>query len=102
MKLESTLLPALTILVSSYAMAPPIEDLASSDQAVRDRAAAELRVTFKSVPESEWTPIITKIVKGQSEDEILETLRPINATQESVSAYGGGVSEGFHSTLSCL
>lgn len=91
MKPDSTLLLPLTILASSFAMASPIEDLTSPNQAVRDKAAAELRITFKSTPKSKWTPLIAKIANFQSEDEVTETLRTMNATLEATSGYGEGV-----------
>ena len=66
-------------------MASPVEDLASPDQAVRDRAAAELRTTFKSTPESKWTPVLAKIQEGQSQDDVEKELRAIQAINESAA-----------------
>ena len=67
--------------VSSDARSP-IDDLASPNQTVRDKAAEVLRATFKSTPESKWTPTLEKITKGQSKKEVEEVLRPLNAKWE--------------------
>ena len=83
MKSVSTLLMALTILTSSFVMASPIDDLASPDQMVRDKAAAVLRTTYQSAPESKWTPTIDKIKKGLPEKEIRELLLQLKVTEEA-------------------
>ncbi len=95
--------------VSSDARSP-IDDLASPNQAVRDKAAEVLRATFKSTPESKWAPTIEKITKGQSKKEVQELLRPLNATWEVSMGTGQTHSEvyrldsewllscGFHNT----
>jgi hypothetical protein len=93
MKPVSILLLALATLMWSFAMASPIEDLASPNQEIRDKAAAEQRIKFQSTPESKWTPIIDKIAKGQSKKEIQELLLPFKVTEQ-----GGAGSGQSHST----
>jgi len=88
MKLECTLFLLLTLFASSNAMATPVEDLASPDQAVRDRAATELRTTFKNTPESKWTPVLAKFQEGQSRDDVEKATLAIQAI--FVSAIGMG------------
>ena len=67
--------------VSSDARSP-IDDLASPNQTVRDKAAEVLRASFKSTPESKWTTTLEKFTKGQSKKEVEEVLRPLNAKWE--------------------
>ena len=94
MKHTSTRLLAISIGVVSIGAASPREELASPDPTVRYAAAAAQRRFFKSSPKSKWTPIIAKISNGQSEDQIQETLRPINATLEGSSGMGASDAEG--------
>lgn len=77
------------------ATAPLIRDLASPDQQVRDKAAAELRATFQTTPESKWTPTLQEIKKGQTKKEILEALRPFNVTTGFGFGTGQAYSESF-------
>ena len=79
----------------SFAVASPIEDLASPKQELRDKAAAELRLVFRNTPESKWTPIVDKIRKGQSKKEILELLLPVKVTEEGGAGSGQSHSESF-------
>ena len=90
MKLFPTLLMALTALIFPFAMASPIDDLASPDQMVRDKAAAEQRATFQRIPESKWTPTIEKLKKGQSKKEVLDQL-----LQFTVIGKGGAGDESY-------
>lgn len=88
--------PAIVVVASAaslHAAASPIEDLASPDQEVRDKAAAELRRTFQSTPESKWTPILEKVKKGQTKKEILELLAPFKITIEMGGGSGQSHSE---------
>lgn len=67
----------------------PIGDLSSPDQATRDKAAAELRVTFEAKSEAKWLSTVKKIQKGQSKKEILELLGP---EVKKAGAFGSGQS----------
>jgi hypothetical protein len=58
--------------------AAPLDDLASRSQAVRDRAATELRADFKPVPRGRWEPIAKSIKKGQSEENVSRMLALLN------------------------
>jgi antitoxin component YwqK of YwqJK toxin-antitoxin module len=89
------LLFILSTLMRSLAVASPIEDLASPNQELRDKAAAELRISFRGTPESKWTPIVDKITKGQSKTEILKLLQPFNITKEMGAGSGQSHSESF-------
>jgi hypothetical protein len=80
MKTVVALLSTLTILGAQSAFASLVDDLGSPVQATRDRAAAELRRTFRSTPGSKWTPTLDQIKPGQTRQEILELLRPFGAT----------------------
>ena len=77
-----SVLALLAVLSISLAKGSPIEDLASPEQAVRDKAAAGLHATFQGAPETKWTPTIEKIKKGQTKKEILELLRPFDVIEE--------------------
>jgi hypothetical protein len=79
----------------SVSAASPIEDLASPNPELRDKAAAELRVSFRSTPESKWTPIVAKIVKGQSKNEILKLLQPFKVTVGMGAGSGQSHSESY-------
>jgi len=79
----------------SLAQATPIDDLASSDQAIRDRAAAELRATFKNTPETKWTPEVDKIKKGQTKKKVLELLRPFDVKEEGGAGSGQSHSQSY-------
>lgn len=85
----------LPTLIWSIAAASPIEDLSSPKQELRDKAAAELRLVFRSTPESQWTPIVDKITKGQSKNEILKLLQPFNVTEEMGAGSGQSHSESY-------
>lgn len=95
MRFLSIVLLIFPILLGSASMASPTEDLASPIQEVRDKAAAELRVSFRSVPESRWTPVVDKISKGQSKDEILKLLQPFKVTREMGAGSGQSHSESY-------
>jgi hypothetical protein len=86
----SSILPLAAILSISLASGAPIDDLASPDQGVRDRAAEVLRATFKETPEAKWTAAIDAIKEGQTKKEVLELLRPFNVTDA-----GGEFETGF-------
>jgi hypothetical protein len=70
--------------------ASPLADLSSPDQGVRDKAAAEMRVTYQDINESKWAPVISSLKEGQSEADVLEILRPYNVTMLG-EIIGGGV-----------
>lgn len=95
MKLASKVLLALTLFVSSFAIASPIADLASPDQTVRDKSAAVLLRTYKDSPKSKWTPTIDKIKQGQTEKDIRELLLQFKVTEEGSRAGGGSHSQVF-------
>jgi antitoxin component YwqK of YwqJK toxin-antitoxin module len=95
MRSISILLLILPTLIWSSSAASPIEDLASPNQELRDKAAAELRLVFRSTPESKWTPIVDKIIKGQSKSEILKLLQPFNVTKEMGAGSGQSHSESY-------
>ena len=95
MRSISILLLILPTLIWSFSAASPIEDLASPNQEVRDKTAAVQRATFKSTPESKWTPIVDKITKGQSKIEILKLLQPFNVTKGMGAGSGQSHSESF-------
>lgn len=78
---------------SSFIKATPLEDLASPDQSVRDKAAAVQRATFRYTPESRWTPVIDKIKKGIHKKDVLEILIPFKVTEEGSAAGGGSYSK---------
>ena len=82
---------------SGYSSANPLADLTSPDQAVRDKAAAELHKAFQDTPETKWTPIVEKLTKGQSKTNVLELLRPfdVRAAGEGSCAGGGSYSESY-------
>ncbi|MES2439201.1 MAG: hypothetical protein V4584_09035 [Verrucomicrobiota bacterium] len=86
---------AMTLLVPALAMASPREDLASPSQEVRDKAAAELRASFRSTPESGWTPVLDQISKGQTKKQIMELLRPYHVTVEPEMASGQTHAESY-------
>lgn len=92
MKLVSALLFILGVSGSLSITASPLEDLASPDQGIRDKAAEEQRRIFKSTPESKWTPIIENIIEGESKKDILELFKKYNVTRDADcgSAGGGG------------
>jgi antitoxin component YwqK of YwqJK toxin-antitoxin module len=73
----------------------PIDDLASPNQKLRDKAAAELRVSFRNTPESKWTPIVDQITKGQSKNEIMKLLQPFNVTEGMGAGSGQSHSESY-------
>ncbi len=73
----------------------PIDDLASPIPELRDKAAAELRISFRSTPESKWTPIVAKILKGQSKNEILKLLEPFKVTKGMGAGSGQSHSESY-------
>jgi hypothetical protein len=79
----------------SIANGAPIDDLASPDQAIRDKAAAELRITFKDTPEIKWTPTVDKIKKGQTKKEILGLLRPFDVKEEGGADSGQSYSQSY-------
>lgn len=62
---------------------------------MRDQAAAALRISFKSEPESAWTPVVERITKGQSKTEIMELLQPFHVTSEGGGGSGQSYSESF-------
>jgi hypothetical protein len=82
-------------LAGSLATGSPLEDLASPDQGIRDKAAAELRASFQSTPESKWQPVIDGIKAGQTKGEILELLKPFKVTPEMGVGSGQSHSEGY-------
>ena len=86
---------AFGIMFFSMATASPIDDLASSQQLVRDKAAAVLRATFTGTPEAKWTPTVEKIKKGQTKKEILELLRPFSVTEEEGMGSGQSHSQSY-------
>jgi len=93
-----SLAPLSTILATmmfSFAAASPIEDLASPNQEVRDKAAVELRHSYKSIPEDKWSPTVAKIAKGQSKTEILGVLEAFSVTKEMGAGSGQSHSESF-------
>lgn len=51
-------------------MALPVEDLVSPEQAVRDRAAMEIRETYRMIPESRWAWVAQEVKPGMTEEEI--------------------------------
>ena len=73
----------------------PIDDLASPNPELRDKAAAELRLVFRSTPKSRWAPIVDKITKGQSKKDILKLLQPFNVTEEMGAGSGQSHSESY-------
>ena len=85
----------LAVVSLSLARGAPVDDLASSDQAIRDKAATELRATFKESPETKWTPTIEKIEKNQTKKEILELLRPFNVKEEGGDGSGQSHSQSY-------
>lgn len=95
MRTSASLLTILATMLLPLAVASPIEDLASLNQEVRDKAAAELRQSFKSTPEDKWLPTVAKITKGQSKTEILRLLEPFNVTKEMGAGSGQSHSESF-------
>jgi hypothetical protein len=95
MKLVSALLLALAMSASSFISASPLDDLASPEQSVRDKAAAVQRTTFQSTPESKWTPVIDKITKGLSKKEVLNILLPFKVTEGGGAGGGGSYSNSF-------
>ena len=82
MKNVTTLLIVLMILSAQTGCVSPADALSSPVQATRDRAAAEVRSTFRATSISKWTPVMAKITKGQKKTEILELLRPFNVVAE--------------------
>ncbi len=73
----------------------PIDDLASPNPELRDKAAAELRLVFRSSPESKWAPIVDKITKGQSKKNILKFLQPFNVTEKMGAGSGQSHTESY-------
>lgn len=73
----------------------PVDDLASSNQSVRDKAATELRATFLDTPETKWTNTIEALKKGQTESEVLELLRPFGVTKEMGVGRGQSQSQSY-------
>jgi hypothetical protein len=69
------------------ALALPLEasvmdDLASPSQAVRDRAAKELRATYRPVPRKHWEPVIHSIKLDQERSEVERVLQPLNVLRD--------------------
>jgi len=95
MKTSTAFLVILTTLGYQAAFASPHDDLESPTQDTRDRAAAELRSTFRSTPMSKWSPTIDKIKKGQSKKEIRELLSPFHMTEEGGHGSGQSHSESY-------
>jgi len=89
------LLLILPTLIWSISAASPIEDLASPNQELRDKVAAELRTVFRSTPESKWTPIVDKITKGLSKIEILKLLEPFHVTEQMGEGSGQSHSQSY-------
>jgi hypothetical protein len=94
MKATSIILLLIAFSVT-IASGDPMDDLASSDQAIRDKAAAELRITFKDTPETKWTPTADKIKKGQTKKEVLELLRPFDVKGEGGAGSGQSHSQSY-------
>ena len=80
------LLIAVAMLSIQPVFASALDDLSSPSQETRDRAAAELRRTFRSTPASKWTPTLDKIKKGQSKKEILGMLGPSMTNEGSLGS----------------
>lgn len=78
------------LLLSLIASGTPIDDLASSDQVIRETAAAELRTTFKETPKTKWTAVVGKMKAGQTKVQILELLQPFKVTEESGYDFNSG------------
>jgi hypothetical protein len=51
-------------------VAAPVEDLASPEQAVRDRAAAEIRETYREIPANRWAWIAEEVKPGMTKEQI--------------------------------
>jgi hypothetical protein len=92
---SASILLLLVALSFSIANGAPIDDLASPDQAIRDKAAAELQLTFKDTPETKWTSTVDKIKKGQTKKEILALLRPFNVKEEGGAGSGQSHSQSY-------
>ena len=95
MKFISSLLMSFAIASSSSIHATPSDDLSSSDQSVRDKAAAALRVSYQSIPESKWMPLLNELKKGLSNKEVRAILLPYNVTEGGGAAGGGAYSTTF-------
>ena len=84
-----------TLLFVGRLLASPLDDLASPDQAIRDKAAAGQRVVYREVPQSKWQPIIDTIKKGQTKTEVFALLQPFNSTSQGGFGGGGSYSESY-------
>lgn len=89
------MLPLFVVLSFSTAQGALLDDLVSSDQATRDKAAAELRATFKDTPQTKWNPIVDQIKKGHRKRAILELLRPFDVKQEGGAGSGQSHSQSY-------
>jgi len=95
MNFVSALLLSLAMTSTAFVGASPLEDLASPDQSVRDKAATEQRTIFKSTPESNWIPVVERIKKGLSKKDVLNILLQFKVTEEGGASGGGSYSNSF-------
>ncbi len=95
MKFISSLLLSFTVVSFSPIHATPSDDLSSPDQSVRDKAAAVLRVSFQSIPESKWLPLLDKLKNGLSYKEVRAILLPYNVTEGGGAGGGGAYTNSF-------
>lgn len=58
------------IMALRVGVASPVEGLASPEQAVRDRAAAEIRETYRVIAESRWELVAKEVKPGMTKEEI--------------------------------
>ena len=89
-------LPILLLSLALASCGPPApqavekDPLESTDQAVRDQAAAERRKTFKPSTAASWQPLLDKLKEGLSEAEVRTILGPSKCPQKPGFAYMNG------------
>ena len=73
-------------------LASPIDDLASPSQETRDAAARILRKTWVPPARTNWQPLLSAIMIGMHETNVLELLRPLTGLTNA-SGVGSGTVE---------
>jgi len=86
----------LFLMSSSWALAGPLQDLASPSQQVRDDAAGELRKTFVLPPRKAWDELVASIKPGDTKASVLERMRSLDAKPGAGVGSGQTSTENFH------
>ncbi len=72
-------------------LASPINDLASTNQEVRDAAAKVLRETYVMPPQTNWNSLVSRLILGTPKTNVLEILG--HFTNNIAGGGGSGATE---------